>query len=389
MNAELQSGVAGVEQLRFARSSPNVNLVLVSLNVRGGFAGLTTALRAGALLANKLERSLRIFVLKRRPADFAAIRADTIEFLRSRGHLGLGGSVEVLYLEDLGSTEVGEEDHWLVTFWMTAYAVGKLVDDGSIAVGDVTYLIQDFEPGFYAFGTEYALALSTYGRGFNWLVNSTSLAGYLSELGYVFNGRRLPFEPSIDKLEIEKSARAWRKDPDHIRVLFYGRPRHPRNMFELGVEALRNWIQLCPDSIRDKLIVSSIGSDHAEVDVGNGVTMRALGKLSLAGYYEQLSHTDMGMALMLSPHPSHLALEMPMAGIPTLTNSFHRARTAWYPKLRVSEPTPESLAAGLSSVCSDSAELNMHCFDQVPAQDLGPSLDEVISRLPLRGVLGG
>jgi hypothetical protein len=387
MNDELQNGVAGVAKLRFTTSSSRVNLVLVSLNVRGGFAGLTTALRAGALLAVKLKCPLRIMVLKRRPVDSAAIRSDTTEFLISMGLLTSVDSLEILYLDDLETTEVGYGDHWLVTFWMTAYAIARLVDNGSIADGSVTYLIQDFEPGFYAFGTEYALALSTYGADFNWLVNSTSLAGYLSELGYSFNRRRLAFAPAINKAEIEKSARGWRKDPDHVRVLFYGRPLHPRNMFDLGVEALRHWVQSCPDSVREKLIVSSIGSDHDEVDLGKGVTLRALGKLSLAEYYEQLSFADMGMALMLSPHPSHLALEMPMAGIPTLTNSFHRARVEWYPNLRVSNPTPEALAAGLNATFVDSTKLELHRFDQLPAQDLGRSLDEMISDLPIHWAL--
>lgn len=383
MNAELQNCVDGVAKLEFTSDAKRVNLVLISLNVKAGFAGLTTALRAGVLLASKLGLPLRVMVLKKRPTDSQALAADLNSFLTSTGLPTAEEPVEVLYLDDLESTEVGPQDHWLVTFWMTAYALGRLADRGRIQPRSVTYLVQDFEPGFYAFGTEYALSLSTYTLGFNWLVNSAPLAGYLSEQGFSFNGHRLVFAPMIDIREIEQSAEHWRGDPDHVRVLFYGRPNHPRNMFQLGVQALRIWIESSPVGVREKLVVASIGGDHEDLDLGAGIQLRALGKMSLAGYYEQLSHTDMGLALMLSPHPSHLALEMPMAGIPTLTNTFHNSRRGWLPKLRVHEATPEALAAGLSLTFCDAAELNVHRFEQAKEPGLGLSLDEAISELAI------
>lgn len=360
-----------------------MNLVLISLNVKGGFAGLTTALRAGALLAGKMGLPLRLMVLKQRPADSEVIASDVNDFLKSIGPQTSAVPVEVLYLDDLETTEVGLEDRWLVTFWMTAYAVGQLVDRERIRARFVTYLVQDFEPGFYAFGTEYALALSTYALQFNWLVNSNSLAGFLAELGYTFNNRRLVFAPAIDVAEIEKSAGGWRAEPDQTRVLFYGRPHHPRNLFHLGVEALRIWIGSMPVTLREKLVVASIGGDHEDLELGGGVRLSALGKMSLAGYYDQLSRTDMGLALMLSPHPSHLALEMPMAGIPTLTNSFHNSRRAWVPKLRVHDPTPAALATGLGLTFSEAVTLEEHRFEHPNAPGLGLSLDAAVSEMPI------
>jgi hypothetical protein len=383
MNDELQNCLDGIDGLVFASKTKRVNLVLISLNVKAGFAGLTTALRAGALLSGKLRVPLRLIVLKKRPVDPQSIASDVNSFLTSIGLLESSELVEVLYLEDLGSADVSPEDHWIVTFWMTAYALGRLSNRGIVRPESVTYLVQDFEPGFYAFGTEYALSLSTYTLRFNWLVNSASLANFFSELGFSLCNRRLAFAPAIDDAEIRKAAGNWRADPDHIRVLFYGRPHHPRNMFQLGVEALRIWIEASPNEVLRKLVVASIGSDHEDVDLGRGIQLQALGKMSLAGYYEQLSHADMGFALMLSPHPSHLALEMPMAGIPTLTNTFHNSRRAWLPKLRVHEPTPEGLAAGLGLTFYEAAALDVHNFEQAEKPGLGMSLDEAISELPI------
>jgi hypothetical protein len=383
MNAELQHCVDGLTGLAFTSDARRVNLVLISLNVKAGFAGLTTALRAGVLLAGRLGLSLRVMVLKDRPEDFQSLVSDLNLFLTSVGLRESEGPVEVLYLEDLESAEVGPEDHWLVTFWMTAYALGRLSDEGLVRPTSVTYLIQDFEPGFYAFGTEYALSLSTYTLRFNWLVNSESLAGYLSECGFLLSERRLVFAPAIDRAAIEQSARNWRREPEQIRVLFYGRPNHPRNMFDLGVQALRIWIQSSPVEVHKQLVVCSIGGYHENLDLGRGIQLRALGKTSLTGYYEQLSRTDMGLALMLSPHPSHLALEMPMAGIPTLTNSFHNARRAWLSKLRVHEPTPDALAAGLNVIFREATELHDHRFERAEEPGLGRSLSAAIAELQI------
>ncbi|MGO4494244.1 hypothetical protein AB4Y86_19395, partial [Arthrobacter sp. 2YAF22_2] len=348
-----------------------------------GFAGLTTALRAGQLIAKQLGLSLRILVLKKRPIGYESIITDTSTFLKSIGLIASAGEPEVLYLDDFENSEASVDDHWVVTFWMTAYAVGRLVDRGSIAPRSVTYLIQDFEPGFYAFGTEYALAMSTYSLRFNWLVNSASLATFLSEQGFASSSRRRVFAPAIDTAKIEESALGWLPDSERIRVLFYGRPRHPRNLFDLGVEALRIWVSSAPAAVLERISICSIGGEHDPLELGKGIELRTLGKLSLADYYKQLSTTDVGVALMFSPHPSHLALEMPMAGIPTLTNSFHRARGAWLPKLRVHEATPEALAIGFGAVVSDATELDVHRFEKPPSPGLGQSLNDAISDMPL------
>ncbi len=53
-----------------------------------------------------------------------------------------------------------------------------------------------------------------------------------------------------------------------------------------------------------------------------GESLTLLPKVSLKEYLRVLPSYDLGMSLMLSPHPSLVPLEMAAAGMPTITNTF-------------------------------------------------------------------
>ncbi len=111
-------------------------------------------------------------------------------------------------------------------------------------------------------------------------------------------------------------------------MLFYARPGKPRNMYAAGLEALRLWAEQLPDGLTG--VVRFAGEEIAdEVDLGPRARVEMLGKLSYDGYHDLLADSDVGLALMLSPHPGHLALELPLAGIPTVTNDFAGYRDEW------------------------------------------------------------
>ena len=69
-------------------------------------------------------------------------------------------------------------------------------------------------------------------------------------------------------------------------------------------------------------------------------------------YAELLRRHDVGLALMYTPHPSLVPIEMASAGMLTVTNSFENktpaALAAISSNLIVAEPTVESIAASLS-----------------------------------------
>ena len=83
---------------------------------------------------------------------------------------------------------------------------------------------------------------------------------------------------------------------------------------------------------------------------------------------------------MLSPHPGHLALELPLAGIPTVTNDFAGYREEWVTGLSVSGTDPSSIADALARATETARGLTEH----VPHDfrlDLGVSLEQAVIRL--------
>jgi hypothetical protein len=70
-----------------------------------------------------------------------------------------------------------------------------------------------------------------------------------------------------------------------------------------------------------------------------------------AGYARLLREHDVGLALMYTPHPSLVPIEMASAGMLTVTNSFENktaeAMSAISTNLITAEPTLDALADGL------------------------------------------
>ncbi|MGH8963180.1 MAG: hypothetical protein ACRDWT_18650 [Jatrophihabitantaceae bacterium] len=363
---------------------PRVVLVLNGFAVDAIFAGVRTALITALELARRLDRPLAIVVLEPLGAAPDAVRAKLVDWLTDE--LGLEGFAERLTLSSQESPrrkDLHPGDLWLVTYWTTAVQVGLLCEDGLVDPDRVVYLVQDWEPGFYPWSTEYALAASTYERGFHLLVNSASLAGFVAEQ----MGTSLPdlvFAPEVDEERLRSVARAWKPgEQGRPRVLFYARPSKPRNLYALGLAALRRWAEQLPDDVHP--IVTCAGEDMAGPDLGPRVTVHNAGKLSFDDYYDLLTNTDVGLALMYSPHPSHLALELPMAGIPTVTNTVGAHRRAWVTGLQVVTPTPGAIAATLSELVIAAGDGRAHEFvglgDSL-GRPLADCVESLITRLP-------
>ena len=219
-------------------------------------------------------------------------------------------------------------------------------------------------------------------RDFHHIVNSRPLARYLADVGGVSVPSEQVFAPVVDMDLVERASAMWRPDPEgRLRVLFYGRPHHPRNLFRIGLESLRLWMEALKDDERP--LLRSAGADHPPYRIARDVQLEPLGKLSLDGYVELLSRTDLTFALMFSPHPGHLSLEPPAAGIPTLTNRFGSYREAWLPSLYLADPDPQALAHALAEAGRTAHGLEMHHAHRLPGT-LGVPLDDAIRAVASR-----
>jgi hypothetical protein len=137
------------------------------------------------------------------------------------------------------------------------------------------------------------------------------------------------------------------------RLLFYARPEPhaSRNMFELGVLALIRAVE--QGVLAGEWELNGIGTveSRRRVGLGAGATLELLPRRGQEAYAELLRGHDVGLALMYTPHPSLVPLEMASAGMLTVTNSFENktaeAMEAISPNLIAVEPSLEGIVGGL------------------------------------------
>ena len=114
----------------------------------------------------------------------------------------------------------------IATGWQTAYPVKNFNNTIS-----KFYFVQDFEPYFYAQGSEYIFAENTYKFGFRGITAGDWLKDKLNK---EYGMQTESFGFSYDKEHYVPK----QKESDDNTVFFYARPVTPRRDFELGLLAL-------------------------------------------------------------------------------------------------------------------------------------------------------
>ena len=123
----------------------------------------------------------------------------------------------------------------VATSWTTAYYVRKFQNTIS-----KFYFVQDFEPHFYAHGSEYEFAENTYKMGFRGITAGDWLRDIMrNEYGMQADSFHFSYD---DKVYQPKE-----KPDNEKRVFFYARPVTPRRDFELGMLALNELCRRMPE----------------------------------------------------------------------------------------------------------------------------------------------
>ena len=131
---------------------------------------------------------------------------------------------------------------------------------------------------------------------------------------------RQTFMPAVDRA-VFAPRRADRAAGAPRRLVFYARPRNPRNLFEIGLRALR---VAAAQGVFDRAHGSSWPSArtcrtcHCRIDT----TLRAQPWMPYEAYGGLLGRSDVLLSLMLSPHTSYPPLEMAAAGGLVVTNTY-------------------------------------------------------------------
>ena len=320
----------------------SLNLVIGEVREGGVFAGIHTALTVGVALAHRLGLPLRVVM-----TDFTSPgndRASAERFIRAT--FGLS-TVVVVTRESLREHEFSPADVWLATHWKTAHAVQVATTTALIDPARVVYLVQDYEPGFSPWSTESVLARSTYHAGFTFLVNSVPLWSYLCREESLSIPREQVFGPSFEVDRLRATA-ARRRPSTEVTVLFYARPSKHRNLFQVGVAALRVSVRdLAADA--PPLRFYSAGEPHDAIDLGGGHMLTSLGRMPWGDYFDFLSRTQVLLSLQQSPHPSHPPFDAAISGGLAVTNEFHGTRVGLHPRIAAVEASPAALGAALVS----------------------------------------
>ena len=94
-------------------------------------------------------------------------------------------------------------------------------------------------------------------------------------------------------------------------------------MFELAIMALRKAVEN-KNLILTKLEFYGIGSveNYNDVKLSKQFNLKILPRLSVDEYKKILPQYDLGISLMLTPHPNLVTIEMASAGMIVVTNSY-------------------------------------------------------------------
>ncbi|GBF48854.1 hypothetical protein LPTSP4_03540 [Leptospira ryugenii] len=303
--------------------SPRVNLLIPYMaRDESIFAGTRMVLALGASLVNA-NIPIRFLVtdeLYREGIETKALEQFIQYFPETKDQ-----NIKIEYVQRSNGKQVkvNKDDLFLASAWWTVYQMRQLFDDTKFSFKRLFYLIQDFEPGFYPWGTDFALAYQTYSFDVLPIFSTSELRDYFFS---IYGNRFSREETAVYLPEISKKIFYPKDLPSYkrqgIRRLFcYYRPSIPRNMYLLLVESLKAAVSEGYFS-EEKWEFWSGGEDHSPIPLGRNLFLQSKGKMSLMDYANFLKDCDLGISLMCSPHPSYPPFEMAQSGLVTITNRF-------------------------------------------------------------------
>jgi lipopolysaccharide biosynthesis protein len=303
---------------------PRFNILIPTGQPEHVYGGIATALRAASSLWRQMGYfDLRIIVTSDKLdrlglAELATRLGTTVTLVDPDDDTG-GVTAVTLMRRRFVPVGLRRGDLFFATAWWTADLGFRLLDEQRRIFGGakpLVYLIQDFEPGFFAFSDQYALADATYRRPDDTvaLINSEELAAFMHRRARFCAAWCLPY-----RINPEIGARLKPTVKEKI-ILVYGRPRVARNAFPIIVEGLRRWQGRAPHE-NCAWRIAFAGQEFEPDLIAELENAACLGKMPLDDYADLLNRSAIGVALMISPHPSYPPLEMASAGVVTITNN--------------------------------------------------------------------
>ena len=211
------------------------------------------------------------------------------------------------FRHDDSPSTLPEAEAGFCTLWVTAYTLAKYNKCKA-----KFYIMQDYEPMFYPGGSISAVIEQTYRLGFYFIANTPGVASRFLQ----YSDWGMEFTPGVNtKLYYPSGSNARKNGP--FKIVYYGRPNNERNCFILGCETLR----IVKEKLGNKVMITSVGAEFPENHYGMHGIFKNKGLLKsmeeVANLYRE---SDLGLSIMMTPHPSYQPLEYMASGCPAVTN---------------------------------------------------------------------
>jgi hypothetical protein len=282
---------------------------------------------------------------------------------------------------------IGVQDRFMATHWTTAQQLKRVLP--LLARPKFFYMIQEFEPSFYAWSSNYALALETLGLDFWPVFNERVLCDFFvrQKVGrFATDDRvdeRLVFEPAIERRMFHPRTGAARVGKK--RLLFYARPSNTRNLFGLGLTALREATKSAAFSGGWEFLAIGGRGGVPELALSGGHRLRPAPWFGYADYGQFLRDADVLLCPMLSPHTSYPVLEMVACGGVSVTNTFETKTQAMLGGISgniiASAPTVETMTADIVAAAERVNRGGLEAAPPRMPETWGETLDPVARRM--------
>jgi glycosyltransferase involved in cell wall biosynthesis len=352
-------------KLQIDESQPvRVNLLIPEINFKHLFGGYIGKFNFAMQLS---QTGLKVRFVIVDNCDFDPDKV-TQGMIKYPGLEELLDTVEIsLYYNRSIPLAVNPLDSFIATTWWTAHIAHKACTE--LGRSEFLYFVQEFEPFTFAMGSYFAIARQSYDFPHSALFSTGLLMEYFQQqrIGVfapeVKNSPLISsFENAIQTFDLPQEApkRKIKK------LLFYSRPEAhaARNMFEVALMALNKAI-LEGAFDAEEWEFYGIGTEQFKpsLPLANGRSLQMIGKVSLDEYRELLPEHDLGLALMYTPHPSLLPLEMAAAGMMVVTNTClnktaERMRDI-STNILAAEPTMEGVAETIAKAAILSRDWNL------------------------------
>jgi glycosyltransferase involved in cell wall biosynthesis len=299
-----------------------VNLIVPSLDFRFVFGGYITKLALADALSRAGNR-VRLVMLEE-----CELQPDLWK-QECRSYPGLETLLDrvelaACYDRRLPLT-VHPDDAFLATTWWSAHVAHKA--SRRLGRGHFVYLIQEYEAFTWPMGTFAAQADESYTFPHSAVFSTELLRDFFRErrLGVYAtagSGEQIAFRNTITAVEPPKAEEMASRRLK--RLLVYARPdaHAARNMYELAMLALSRAVQAGVFGPEWEFYGIGAGESGGLARLPQGRVAHLLPRHDQQRYGEVLRGFDVGLALMYTPHPSLVPIEMASAGLVTVTNTY-------------------------------------------------------------------